>query len=227
MRILELIKKYSGGNPYKTISFSQVSAADWAAFSSETIRTVIEEYIASDPIDYIRLRWFYRRLAQIGHPGAIEVSLEKLDVLAPCFANICFYLASIQTVPPKNWKRVGSKLLQLLRSPEVNSSEYFRLLVLSLFTRNEHINHFAKLHKLFQSADSFVRREVILAARMNGAFDWVRELKEGYPSMDPWQQRAMLFASAGLARDERKYFLSRQTIVRPFEKSLAKWAKGL
>jgi len=187
---------------------------------------VIEEYIAADPVDYIRLRWFYRRLAQIGHPGAIEVSLDHLDALGPCFANICFYLASVQSVPPKDWKRVGSKLLQLLRTPEVKASEYFRLLVLSLFTKIEHINHFARLHKMFQSSDAFVRREVILAARMNGALDWVRELKENYPSMDPWQQKAMLFVIAGLAKDEKNYFLGRQAILRPFEKSLAKWAKS-
>lgn len=224
--LLTLIKKYSGGNPYKTISFSQVSAADWSTISEESIRKVIEEYIAADPVDYIRLRWFYRRLAQIGHPGAIDVSLEHLDSLGPCFANICFYLASVQSVPPKDWKRVGSKLLRLLRTPEVKSSEYFRLLILSLFSRNEHINHFTKLHKLFKSSDAFIRREIILAAQVNGAIDWVRELKEDFPSMDPWQQRAMLYAIAGLAKDERKYFISRQSIVRPFEKSLAKWAKN-
>lgn len=225
--LLTLIKKYSGGNPYKTISFSQVAPEDWSSISPESIRNVIEEYISSDPVDYIRLRWFYRRLAQIGHPGAIEVSLQHLDSLGPCFANICFYLASVQSVPPKDWKRVGSKLLQLLRTPEVKSSEYFRLLVLSLVTRNEHINHFARLHKLFQSSDAFIRREVILAARMNGALDWVRELKEDFPSMDPWQQRAMLFCIAGLAKDEKKYFIGRQSIIRPFEKSLAKWAKSI
>jgi retron-type reverse transcriptase len=224
--LLALINKYSGGNPYKTISFSQVAPADWAAISPVSIRNVIEEYISATPVDYIRLRWFYRRIAQIGHPGAIEVSLERLDSLGPCFANICFYLASVQSVPSKDWKRVGSRLLKLLRAPEVKSSEYFRLLLLSLFTRNEHINHFTRLHSLFQSADSFIRREIILAARINNALDWVRELKEQYPAMDPWQQRAMLFTVAGLAKDERKYFLGRQSLDRPFEKSLAKWAKS-
>ncbi len=224
--LLALIRKYSGGDPYRTISFSQVSAADWAAISPGAIRGVIEEYIAADPVDYIRLRWFYRRLAQIGHPGAVEVSLEYLEALGPCFANICFYLASVQAIPPKEWKRVGSRLLKLLRSREVKNSEYFRLLILSLFTRNEYINHFSRLRKLFQCSDAFVRREVILAARMNGAFDWVRELKEDFPAMDPWQQRAMLYAAAGLAKDERKYFINRQSVVRPFEKSLVKWVKN-
>lgn len=224
--LLALIKKYSGGDPYKSISFSQISNADWSSISSESIRNVISQYIASQPVDYIRLRWFYRRLAQIGHPGAIDVSLEHLDSLGPCFANICFYLASVQTIPDKDWKRIGSRLLNLLRTPEVKSSEYFRLLVLSLFTRNEHINHFARLHKKFQSSDPFVRREIILAARMNSALDWVRELKEDFPSMDPWQQRAMLFAVSGLAKDEKKFFIGRQALVRPFDRTLAKWAKG-
>lgn len=224
--LLELIRKYSGGDPYKTISFSQILPSDWASISETSIRSVIEEYISSDPVDYIRLRWFYRRLAQIGHPGGIQVSLENIDTLEPCFANICFYLGSVQSIPAKDWKRVGTRLLQLLKKPEVRSSEYFRLLILSVFTRNQHINHFEKLRAMFQSADAFVRREVVLAARLNGALDWVRELKEDFAAMDPWQQRAMLFAVAGLAKDERKYFLGRQALQRPFERSLAKWAKS-
>ena len=99
----------------------------------------------------------------------------RLDLASPISVSILLpsslfpQRASIQSVPPKDWKRVGTKLLQLLRTPEVKASEYFRLLVLSLFTKNEHINHFARLHKMFQSSDAFVRREVILAARMNGA----------------------------------------------------------
>ncbi|WP_138516521.1 RNA-directed DNA polymerase [Limnobacter alexandrii] len=225
--LLKIIRKYSGGDPYKTISFAQVSPDDWASISEESIRTVIEDYISAEPVDYIRLRWFYRRLAQIGHPGAIKVSLENLDSLGPCFANICFYLSSVQSIPAKDWKQIGTKLLQLLKKPEVKTSEYFRLLIISSFTRNEHINHFDKLRAMFQSADAFIRREVILAARMNNAHDWVRELKEDFSSMDPWQRRAMLFAVTGLAKDERKFFLNRQVLQRPFEKALAKWAKGV
>lgn len=224
--LLTLIKKYSAGDPYKIISYAQISPSDWASISQATIVQIIEDYIAATPVDYIRLRWLYRRLAQIGHPGAIEVSLQHIDRLGPCFANICFYLASVQSVAPTDWKIIGSKLLALLRTTEVKTNEYFRLLILSLFTRNPHINHFAKLHKIYSQADPFIRREIILAASVNGALDWVRELKEAYPSMDPWQQRAMLYAVSGLARDEKKFFINRQSITRPFDKALAKWAKS-
>jgi retron-type reverse transcriptase len=225
--LLALIKKYSGGDPYKSISFAQIAARDWESISSASIKRIVLEYIQSTPVDYIRLRWFYRRLAQIGHPGAIEVSLDNLDKLGPCFANICFYLASVQSVPSSDWKKIGGRLLELLNTPEVEASEYFRLLVLSIFTRNSDINHFARLHSLFQRADAFVRREIILAAHTHKSLDWVRQLKEDYPSMDPWQQRAMLYAVSGLAKDEKKFFINRQAIHRPFDKALAKWSKSV
>lgn len=224
--LLALIEKYTGGNPYKTISYSQISTEDWASISDISISCVIKDYIQQEPIDYIRLRWFYRRLAQIGHPGAVEISLDNLDKVGPCFANICFYLASIQSITPEMWKTIGGKLLDFIRRPEIQSSEYFRLLILSLFTKNEYINHFSQLHGMFYQSDAIVKREIILAAGANNAFDWARELKESYPTMDPWQQRAFLFTIAGLPRDEKKYFLNRQSFVRPFEKALAKWVKG-
>ena len=225
--LLKLIKKYSGGNPYKMISYAQITPSDWASISPDVIRKIIEDYISSHTVDYIRLRWFYRRLSQIGHPGAIEVSLEKLEDLGPCFSNICFYLASVQSISPAAWKKIGSKLLQLLRTREVKSNEYFRLSILSLFTRNTEIDHFSRLLRLFQRADPFVRREVILAARVNGADDWLRELKESFPSMDPWQQSAYVYAISGLPKDEKKFFLGRWPVDRPFGKTLAKWAKSI
>ncbi|MDM2927869.1 RNA-directed DNA polymerase [Citrobacter sp. Cm046] len=225
--LLSIIKKYSGGNPYKTISYAEISTDDWSLISNIAIEEIVNEYINSTPVDYIRLRWFYRRIAQIGHPGAINVSLENLEKLEPCFANICFYLGSIQTIAPNEWKKIGTKLLKLYKLPEVQSNEYFRLLILSVFSKNSYINHFSKLRELYQKSDPFIRREIILAAKTNRAYDWVRELKEHYPSMDPWQQRAMIYAVSGLAKDEKKYFLQRVTVKRPFEMALSKWSKNI
>ena len=44
--------------------------------------------------------------------------------------------------------------------------------------------------------------------------------------MDPWQQRAYLFAIAGLPKDEKRYFINRHSFQRPFDKALAKWTKN-
>lgn len=224
--LLSIIKKYSGGNPYRTITYNQITPSDWASISETAIRNVIEDYLSRPHVDFIRLRWFYRRLSQIGHPGAIEVSLQNLEKLGPCFANICFYLASVQSVDSNLWKNIGGRLLGLLDLDEVKQHEYFRLSILSLFSRNTHMNHFSSLTKLYQASDPFVRREVLLAAKVNGAFDWIREHKESFNLMDPWQKMAYLYCTSGWPADEKKYFINRWTFERPFEQLLAKWSKN-
>jgi hypothetical protein len=225
--LLAIIRRYSGGNPYITITYNQISDQDWQAVSESAIRGIIKEYLSKPDVDFIRLRWFYRRLSQIGHPGAINVTLENLDKLGPCFATICFYLASVQSIDAAQWRQIGSSLLDLLDNEEVKQNEYFRLLILSLFNRNAHINHFAALTRLFQAADPFVRREIFLAAKVNSAFDWVREHKESFQLMDPWQKTAYLYSVSGLPPDDKKYFINRWTFDRPFEQTLAKWSKNI
>lgn len=225
--LLAIIKKYSKGDPYKVITYDQVSADDWRSISQDAVTKVIKEYIAKKSVDYIRLRWFYRRLSQIGHPGAIEVSLEKLESLGPCFANICFYLASVQSIEPKDWNAMGSSVLKLLDNEKVKLHQYFRLLILSLFSRNAFINHFPILSNLFQAADASARREILLAAKINNATDWIRSHKETFQSMDPWQRMAYLYCVSGLPADEKKHFIKRWKYARPVELILAKWSEDL
>ncbi|MBB3386654.1 MULTISPECIES: RNA-directed DNA polymerase [unclassified Rhizobium] len=224
--LLRVVSRYSRGNPYQTISYEEILPQDWALFSEEVLRAVIEEYIQSDDIDFIRLRWFYRRLAQIGHPDAIDVTLENIEALVPCFASICAYLVSVQTIPPNQWRDIGSRLLKLLDEPEIKESEYFRLSILSIFTRNPHINHFSSLASRYGGSDASAKREILLAGAIGSATDWLRELKEGFDGMDPWQQRAFIYCCALLPEDEKKYFLNRVTPPRPFELVLSKWAKS-
>lgn len=116
-KILKLIRKYSGGNPYRTITYNEISDEDWKSVSDEIISNIIYEYINQEEVDYIRLRWFYRRLAQFGHPGAIEVSLKEISKLTPCFANICTYLASVQSIDEDRWKYIGEKLIEFASCP--------------------------------------------------------------------------------------------------------------
>lgn len=226
-RLLGIIRRYTGGNPYQTISYNSISDSDWSQFSTEIVSKIINEYLSQDDVDYIRLRWFYRRLAQVGHPGAIDVSLEKLDSLGPCLANICFYISSIQNIEPEQWKNIGSKLLQLLEADEVKENEFFRLSILSLFSRNEYINHFAHLSKIFNSSDSFARREIMLSAFQNRAIDWLREHKESFSNMDNWQRLAFVFCASAFPKDEKKYFINRFDYDGPFEEVLSKWAKSI
>jgi hypothetical protein len=150
---------------------------------------------------------------------------HNIGTLTPCFASICTYIASLQGLDPERWLDIGARLVDLLDMNEVRESEYFRLSILSLFLRNSDINHFRHLQRIYQSSDSFAKREILLAARMSGAIDWLREHKEDYNGMDGWQKIAFLYCCHDLPKDERKYFIGRWTFDRPFEATLASWAK--
>ncbi len=225
--ILKLINRYSGGDPYKTISYGNISPSDWQSITEDLITKIITEYISQNDVDYIRLRWFYRRLTQIGHPGAIEISLNEISRLGPCFAQICTYLASVQSIDSSKWKSVGTRLLALLDSDEVKNNEYFRLSILSLFTRNTAINHFPELLRRYATSEPFLKREIILAAHQNAAFDWLREQKEHFQNMDSWTRHAFLFAISGLPRDEKQHYIGKLGLSEPFEVVLSKWSKSM
>lgn len=223
--VLKLINKYSHGDPYRLVFYGDISDDDWSSITDDIVRNIISEYLNSPTIEFDRLRWFYRRLTQIGHPGGIDVTLENIDKLTPCFANVCMYLGSVQKIPNEKWKEIGEHILQLLNTDIVQSSEYFRLLLLSLFTKNPYINHFASLIHAYPRSEPFVRREIILAAKQNQAIDWLREQKENYINMESWQQMAYVYSVSKLPDDEKKYFINRFSFPRPFMDMLSKWAK--
>ncbi len=224
-RLLGIIRKYTGGNPYQSISYNSIKPEDWKQFSEKVVSRIINDYLSKEEVDYIRLRWFYRRLSQVGHPGALDVSISNFEKLGPCLANICTYISSIQSIEPDEWKDIGGKLLSLLNTDEIANNEFFRLSILSLFTKNKYINHFSSLANRYQSSDPFARREILLSSHQNEAIDWLREHKESYPQMDPWLKMAFIFGASAFPNDEKKYFVNKWQYDGPFEEILAKWSK--
>lgn len=224
--LIELIRKYSSGDPYISVSFATMKGSDLKKISEEKISSIIEEYLDQDEPDYIRLRWFYRRLAQVGHPGAIKISISRINSLFPCLANLCFYFSSVQTAPLSGWKDIGRGLLDLLRTRRIEGNEYFRISILSLFSIIPDLDHFQELARMYESSDSGVRREILLAAHRSNAQDWIRLHKDDFDGMDPWQKRAFIIVCSSFTKDERSHYLGRKKFERPLENTIKKWSKG-
>lgn len=224
--LLEIVSTYSSGDPYQMISYEEIAEEDWKAFSEERVTAVIQEYLDQDPVDYIRLRWFYRRLTQVGHPGALRISIDEIDSLGPCLASICGYIASIRSLEDSDWLQLGTDFLEWLDLREINTNEFFKLSILSLFSKSPHINHLPELLTKYPTSEPSARRELLLAAEHNGAVDWLREQKESFDLFDAWQRMAFIYACRSFPSDEKKYFLNRKAnlLLGPFEKSIANWS---
>ena len=223
--ILKVIKRYSGGNPYATVTFNQIAPEDLRAFSEEIIQRIIREYLHEDEIDYIRLRWFFRRLAQVGHYGALRIIIENIGSLEPCLPSVCAYISSVREIPSNEWKDIGDALLDVLESESQLDTEFARLSILSLFSRNEHIDHFVRLAQRFGLGDVNMRREILLAAKTNSETDWLRDHKESFNVMDPWQRMAFIFCMAIFPRDEKRFFLQSAEPSCEFERQLIRWSR--
>ncbi|MDE2842007.1 MAG: RNA-directed DNA polymerase [Chloroflexota bacterium] len=224
-RVLNVIRKYSGGNPYAALTYNQISSEDWKQFSEVIIAGIIQEYLQAEEVDHVRLRWFFRRLAQVGHPAGLEVVLTNIEQLEPSLPRICSYISSVKEILPEDWEWIGAGLCGVIDSPVMRDSEFARIAILSLFSRNELIDNFVNLAQRFNSSDAYARREILLAARINGAADWLRQLKEDYAGMDRWQQMAFVYCSSILPEEERRYFLNRQRYNCPFEDQLMKLSR--
>ena len=224
-RILKVIRRYSGGNPYAAITHDQIPPENCFQSSGEIVTGIINEYLQAEKVDYIRLRWFFRRLAQVGHPAGLKAVIENIGLLEPCLPSVCSYISSIRAISPTEWETIGASLLKILDSELILDTEFARISILSLFSRNEFIDHFVELAQRFNGADGHTRRAILLSAKINGAADWLREQKENYINMNPWQQMAFVYCSSILPQDERRFFLNRQSFSCPYEEQLMKLSR--
>jgi len=206
-KMIKVILKHSSGDPYKHISMSNLTIEEKEMFTKEKIEALILEYLKEFEPNYPRLRWFYRRLTQIGTTHAIEFSIKNMEKLIPAISDVCHYLISAAGNYDKDWKIFGDDVLRLLDNDLIKSNEFFQITLLNLFVNNTKLNHFNKLIEMYRSSSENLRRKIILAAYSMNAESWVRELKEDYPKFDIWNKRAMLIASSLLPAEERKHFL--------------------
>ncbi len=225
MELVEIIRKHSHGDPYRTVWLSELSEDEVRKFDPAVLEKIVTRYLRAREPDYIRLRWFIRRLAQVGHPAAIDVLLREFANLLPAISEVCRYFLATSQTAELQWDSVGYNLLDFLNNEIVASNEYYQLSILSLFSAQKQLNHLPGLLNLYESSSPVLRREIILCAAKHQAIDWLRELKEHYSSMDDWCRRAFLYAMHLLPRDERKVFLRHGRPNGPLEEMIAEWAK--
>jgi len=166
--LLTIIRKYAKDDPYRVVYLHEVSEEDLGAFSVDAIEKILEEYLRSEPPDYVRLRWFLRRLYQVGHSVAVSFCISHIDRMLPATSEICRYLIAVgERGVELDWAGIGERLLSLLQKQVIQSAEYFQLSILSLFGRNTQLDHFATLLENYRSASPFARRKIILVLCLN------------------------------------------------------------
>jgi len=204
--VLAVIKKYATG-PYTAIPVSRLTPEDLAQFSQTALEEILRAYLSANECDYVRLRFFLRRLAQVGVPGAVEFVVGHLSQLLPAFAEVASYLHAATPSYAGSWTDLGQKLLTLLDSPIAKESEYLQIVILGLFARIAQLNHIHVLTGRYNSSGPSAQREIVLAAAAAGADSWLRTLKSDFSRLDPWMRRALAYACRIFPKDECRFWV--------------------
>lgn len=221
-----IIQKHSHGDPYRTVWLSDLSDEELSKFRPDVIEKIIKDYLAKSEPDYIRLRWFIRRLAQIGHPAGVNVLLQEFSRLLPALSEICRYFLAVSQNADLDWVNIGQDLLSFFDNEIIKSNEYYQLSILSLFASQEKFDNLPSIVNFYQNASPYLRREIIICAAKHKATDWIRELKETFSMMDLWNRRAFIYASSIFPAEERKYFLKDIHANDLIDEFIIKWVKS-
>ena len=141
-------------------------------------------------------------------------------------SEMCRYFLAVSQVADLDWQIIGQDLLCFFDNEIIKSNEYYQLSILSLFSAQDKFNNLPGIIKLYQNGSPYLRREIVICAAKHNATDWLRELKETFPAMDPWNRRAFIYASVLFPAEERKFFLK---YIQPndlLEELVIKWVKS-
>src|SRR5207248_1365114 len=172
----------------------------------------LRSHLTQNEPDFIRIRWLFRRLAQVGVPGAVPIAIEKLEQFSPAVDALASYLLSAQNnYPLDGWKHVGKEILHTLDLPIIQHSEYLTVILLDLFARLPVLNHLDNILQKYETKSSLMeKRKIIRIATVHRAAYWLPQIIENSPLGDSWLKRALIAgASAFLSKAERNNWLAR------------------
>ncbi len=224
--IIEIIDRYSNGDRYRNIDFALLSEEDLAVLSQQNLETLLNSYLAHAEPNFTRIRWLFRRLAQVGVPGAIPLAVAKLEQFSPAIADLASYLLSARNRFAGDWRQVGEDILHALELPIIQHSEYLTVILLDLFTHLPVLNHRDRILQKYRndSSSSMVKRKIVRVATVHHAEHWLR-LRKGDSPDDPWLKRALMAGASTFSKDERKFWLHRIEKRTELEKLIAKWTE--
>lgn len=63
------------------------------------------------------------------------------------------------------------------------------------------------LIKLYDNCGTAAKRQIILAATVANATEWLRLLKSDCSNLEPWLRRAIIYSAQTFPKDEKKFWL--------------------
>jgi hypothetical protein len=205
--VLQLIEEKTDASPYENeFDLDSLTDDERALLEEDSLRPILESYLADDPIDYWRLAWILRRLAQTGTPGALRVVLENINALVPVIGAVGRYILHCKPSADVMSHDLGKLIANAVTSKYISKNKYIQTVLVNILGAQPDFNNIESLSAIYDQLTIEVRREVLLAAQAGRLVDWIREQKGQFDG-DPWIRRALISACTVLPEDERKFWI--------------------
>jgi len=172
----------------------------------EVLKELVEEVINRRYFPLGLARYVLRRAGLLRCRAILPHVVENVLRFVPVLRDLMLYL--LKVAHPGHYRSVGGALEELITRSDYRSVPFVQYWVLTVI---QSVPGFATAEKALawsEASDASIRdRMLALTARAYDLTDLVRGKKETWANASPWGQRANIWASSILPRDERSHWL--------------------
>ena len=170
------------------------------------MQELLEEVITPEFLPIGLARYVLRRAGTLRTRVILQKTLENVGKLLPVYRDLIVYW--LKVVDKKRPKQVGEVLKQTIEASEYRSLPFVQYWTLAAFESGIKFCDAPRAIELAEGADPQIReRMAALIARRFQIVDWVRAKKEIWSNTSAWGQRAIIWSSSVLPRNERNHWL--------------------
>jgi hypothetical protein len=178
-----------------------------AAFTREVIHDLFEEMLTKENVNFGLARYLLRRASALRSRIILQQALDNLEILIPVLREVINYI--INVYDKKSPKQVGNKLIKFIRNSEYKSIPVIQYWTLDALIRNKDFCDLDEISDIINNSNKEIsERMMALAAKQYNLVDWVKSRKENWKNASEWAQRAIIWSSSILPKDERNHWLS-------------------
>ncbi len=217
-KLLEVVGEYDDATSYDDLNEEQKEEVD-----ALNLGGMLREALSADQnVDYREVSFILGRLSALQKPELIPIVLDNLPRLYPVAHSVASFFKQFTELGKRNRENVAKSLLEPILKAEMEPSEYYCIWALSLFHDHCGWNHSQDLLRIFRETNSdTIRRFAALALATSGTRAEAIQTPKHFGCGSALCRTAILFATAKMGTDERKYWKQSQRLTDPLERLCA------
>lgn len=169
---------------------------------------LFEASLEHQPLHLGLAKYLLRRAAVLRTGVLRELVLENIEKLMPVLREASHYI--IKTTKKEYARDIGERFIKACKETDYFFLAFVQSWVLEVLLNKMGDEMGDEIAELCEACrPNLGSRPYALLAKKKGYIDWVREQKETWQNNNPWDKRAIIWASQALSRDEMNYWLQR------------------